>query len=114
MLAEAGAGLPEFRPSGLLLRRGSLTAGGDRERLSNLDVRFGSGSFWSKRERLTARLSVSSILNIETRKSKNVCAKGGAMRRIVDDEVTSYSWPGFEAEGNFDRHNVNPVVHPRF
>lgn len=48
---------------GLLLRRLSVfAAGGERERLSNLEVRFGSGSFWSNRERFEARLSVSSIL----------------------------------------------------
>lgn len=69
-LAEAEAGLLEARASGLRLLRGSLTAGGDRDRRSNLDVRFGSGSFWSKRERLTARRSVSSISNIKTKTGK--------------------------------------------
>lgn len=38
----------------------SLRAGGERDRLSNRDARFGSGSVWSKRERLM-RLSESSI-----------------------------------------------------
>ena len=83
-LAEAEAGLLEARASGLLLRRGSLTAGGDRERRSNLDVRFGSGSFWSKRERLTARRSVSSISNI---KSKTRKEGKDARRRVVTDRA---------------------------
>jgi hypothetical protein len=34
-----------------------------RARRSNLDVRFGSGSVWSKRERLAVRRSVSSIVS---------------------------------------------------
>jgi hypothetical protein len=84
--AEPGAGLSEVRPRGLLLRRDSLTAGGDRERRSNLDVRFGSGSFWSKRERLTARRSVSSILDIKTKIWKNECVKAKAgYNRLLPD-----------------------------
>lgn len=64
--ADSGAGLPEERrPRGDLLRREStFLAGGDRERLSNLEVLFGSGSFWSKRDRFAVRRSVSSILII--------------------------------------------------
>jgi hypothetical protein len=56
-------GLPEPLASGLLLRRGSdLLAGGERERRSNLDALFGSGSVWSKRERFAVRRSVSSMV----------------------------------------------------
>jgi hypothetical protein len=48
---------------GLLLRRDSdFLAGGERDRLSNLDALFGSGSFWSKRDLFAVRLSVSSIV----------------------------------------------------
>lgn len=65
LFAASGGALSEVLGSGLLLRRLScLTAGGERERLSNLEARFGSGSFWSKRERFEARLSVSSIFSI--------------------------------------------------
>lgn len=38
-------------------------AGGDRERRSNLEALRGSGSFWSKRERLAVRRSVSSMVD---------------------------------------------------
>lgn len=45
-VAVTVAGLSEPLPIGLLLRVLSrLAAGGDRERLSNLEVRLGSGSF---------------------------------------------------------------------
>ena len=54
--AAAGSfcpGLELSRGSGLLLRVGSdLFDGGDLERRSNLDGRLGSGSRWSKRDRL--------------------------------------------------------------
>jgi hypothetical protein len=45
--AESGAGLPDPLPRGLLLRLDSdlATEGGDLLRLSNLEARFGSGSF---------------------------------------------------------------------
>lgn len=53
-------------PSGLLSRTGSsLRAEGDRERRSNLEVFRGSGSFWSNRDRLAVRRSVSSISRTE-------------------------------------------------
>lgn len=48
---------------GLALRRDSVFAGGDRERRSNREARFGSGSVWSKRERFAVRLSVSSMVS---------------------------------------------------
>lgn len=49
--------------NGLLSRtESSLRAEGDRERLSNLDGLRGSGSFWSKRDRLAVRRSESSML----------------------------------------------------
>ena len=61
--AASVAGLSEPLARGLLLRLDSdLAAGGDRERLSNLEGR--PGSFWSKRERFAVRRSVSSIVNI--------------------------------------------------
>lgn len=44
-LAASVLGLPESLPIGLLLRLGSdFLVGGDRERRSNLDALFGSGS----------------------------------------------------------------------
>ena len=47
---------------GLLLRRESLClVVGERERRSNLEVRFGSGSVWSKRDRFVERRSSSAI-----------------------------------------------------
>lgn len=56
-------GLSEALSRGLLLRLGSdFRAGGERERRSNLDALFGSGSVWSKRERFAVRRSVSSML----------------------------------------------------
>lgn len=61
---DAGAGSRSL-DSGLLSRaEPSLLAraGGDRERRSNLEALRGSGSFWSKRERLAVRRSVSSIV----------------------------------------------------
>jgi hypothetical protein len=75
-LGVSGIGLPEVLGSGLLLRldSSSFTAGGDLERLSNLEVLFGSGSFWSKRDRFTARRSVSSISN------SNILVKGCTRR----------------------------------
>jgi hypothetical protein len=58
-------GLSEALPRGLLLRLGSdFLAGGERERRSNLEALFGSGSVWSKRERFAVRRSVSSILGL--------------------------------------------------
>lgn len=49
--------------NGLLSRtESSLRAEGDRERRSNLEVLRGSGSFWSKRDRLAVRRSESSML----------------------------------------------------
>lgn len=63
LLFASGAGLAEGFSRGLLLRRDSgLTAGGERDRLSNLEGLLCSGSFWSNRERFAVRLSVSSIL----------------------------------------------------
>jgi hypothetical protein len=60
--ALAAVGLSGFRSMGLLLRLDSdFLAGGERDRLSNRDALFGSGSFWSKRDRFAVRLSVSSI-----------------------------------------------------
>ena len=48
---------------GLLLRRESLClVVGERERRSNLEVRFGSGSVWSKRDRFVERRSSSAML----------------------------------------------------
>lgn len=62
-LEDSLAGLSEALPTGLLLRRGSdFLAGGERERRSNLDCLFGSGSVWSKRDRFAVRRSVSSIV----------------------------------------------------
>jgi hypothetical protein len=60
---ESVIGLPKGLPSGLLLRlvSGCLAGGGDLERRSNREERFGSGSVWSKRERFAVLLSVSSI-----------------------------------------------------
>lgn len=61
--AASVAGLSEPLGRGLLLRLDSdLAAGGDRERLSNLEGR--AGSFWSKRERFAVRRSVSSMAKI--------------------------------------------------
>lgn len=49
--------------NGLLSRtESSLRAEGDRERRSNLEARRGSGSFWSKRDRLAVLRSESSIV----------------------------------------------------
>lgn len=49
--------------NGLLSRtESSLRAEGDRERRSNLEALRGSGSFWSKRDRLAVRRSESSML----------------------------------------------------
>lgn len=49
--------------NGLLSRaESSLRAEGDRERRSNLEALRGSGSFWSKRDRLAVRRSVSSMV----------------------------------------------------
>lgn len=49
--------------NGLLSRtESSLRAEGDRERRSNLDALRGSGSFWSKRDRLAVRRSESSMV----------------------------------------------------
>ena len=46
---------------GLLLRRVSAVLGaGERERRSNLDGRRGSGSVWSKRDRLRGSSAISS------------------------------------------------------
>ena len=57
------AGLAVSLAIGLRLRLGSdFLEGGDLERLSNRDARFGSGSVWSNRERFTVRRSVSSII----------------------------------------------------
>ena len=64
-LADSEAGLPEARPTGLLLRLESecLAGGGDRDRRSKREVRFGSGSVWSKRDRFALLRSVSSIFH---------------------------------------------------
>lgn len=51
---------------------------GDRERRSNRDARFGSGSFWSKRERF-ARGSSSAMVYIQCRK----------IRRANEGEVSN-------------------------
>lgn len=77
-------GLSEALPIGLLLRLGSdFLAWGERERRSNLEALFGSGSVWSKRERFAVRRSVSSILGISWGREQNQiatcadnCAKG--------------------------------------
>jgi len=62
----SATGLPEPLGMGLLLRLDSdFLAGGERERRSNLEVRFGSGSFWSNRERFAERRSVSSIMCVD-------------------------------------------------
>lgn len=67
-------GLSEVLPRGLLLRLGSdFLAGGERERRSNLDALFGSGSVWSKRERFAVRRSVSSILGIPLGNKQTQC-----------------------------------------
>ena len=63
--AASGAGLSDALATGLLLRLDSVVgfrAGGERERLSNLETLFSSGSVWSKRERFAVRRSVSSML----------------------------------------------------
>lgn len=64
---ESPDGLSKALLTGLLLRLESagLAGGGDLERLSNLEARFGSGSFWSKRERFAVLRSVSSIVNVK-------------------------------------------------
>lgn len=51
-LAESVAGLPGSRLNGLRVRVSDRRDGGDRERRSKRDGRRGSGSVWSKRERL--------------------------------------------------------------
>lgn len=52
-----------FDAKGLLLRRLSgCILDGERERRSNLEARFGSGSVWSKRDRLVDRRSSSAML----------------------------------------------------
>lgn len=56
-LAESVAGLPGSRLNGLRVRVSDRRDGGDRERRSNRDGRRGSGSVWSKRERLGRRSS---------------------------------------------------------
>lgn len=58
--AESAPGLSEAPLTGLLLRADSRL-GGERDRLSNLEVRLASGSVWSKRERFAVRRSVSSM-----------------------------------------------------
>lgn len=65
-MGDLVAGEPSVSRSldnGLLSRadESSLRAGGDRERRSNLETFRGSGSFWSKRDRLAVRRSVSSM-----------------------------------------------------
>src|SRR5687768_619170 len=55
-----GASSPSFL-RGLLSRGSERLLGGDLERRSNLEARFGSGSVWSKRERFAVRRSESSI-----------------------------------------------------
>lgn len=48
---------------GLLLRRVSgCRLVGERERRSNLEARFGSGSVWSNRDRLEVRRSSSAMV----------------------------------------------------
>jgi hypothetical protein len=63
------AGLSARLSRGLRLRfLSGLVVGGDLERRSNLEARFGSGSFWSKRERFAVRRSVSSIVDMFMKK----------------------------------------------
>lgn len=65
LLASSEPGL-DRRFIGLRSRTGSeAREDGERERLSNRDWRFGSGSVWSNRERLV-RLSLSDILAVST------------------------------------------------
>lgn len=70
--------------NGLLSRtESSLRAEGDRERLSNLEALRGSGSFWSKRDRLAVRRSESSMVGdwIDGNHVGSRCCSG---RKVVE------------------------------
>jgi hypothetical protein len=86
-LADSATGLPEALPTGLLLRLESecLAGGGERDRRSKREERFGSGSVWSNLERFAVLLSVSSILSFGI--SSNTLLNGGCM-------VPAHFWIG--------------------
>ena len=74
---ESGVELSRSFERGLRSRTTScFLAGGDRERLSNRDILRGSGSVWSKRERLTARAPESSMLSKFSRQIRRVRLQG--------------------------------------
>lgn len=70
--------------NGLLSRtESSLRAEGERERRSNLEALRGSGSFWSKRDRLAVRRSESSMVGdwIDGNHVGSRCCSG---RKVVE------------------------------